>query len=128
MPYKTVSLGFDHAFLVEDFLCKIDTMAKKHQNIEVILYSGTSGEILQMLRERKIDYAILSEKDEDLIPEAEKSHDIFLKPNILWMDGCDTYIESCSKEATAVKVYWIPKYIIEDKLFFSEIIRKLSRE
>ena len=128
MLYKTVSLGFDHVFLVEDFLSKIDTIAKKHQNIEVILYSGTSGEILQMLRERKIDYAILSEENEKLIPEAEKSQDIFLEPGILWMDGCDTYIEPFSKESTAVRAYWLPKNIIKDKLFFSEMIMELSRE
>ena len=127
MPYKTVSLGFDHVFLVEDFLCKIDTIAKKHQNIEVILYSGTSGEILQMLREKKIDYAILSEENENFIPEAERSQDIFLEPNILWMDGCDTCIEPCSKESTAVRAYWIPKYIVKDKLFFSEMITELAR-
>ena len=128
MLYKTVSLGFDHVFLVEDFLSKIDTIAKKHQNIEVILYSGTSGEILQMLRERKIDYAILSEENEKLIPEAEKSQDIFLEPGILWMDGCDTYIEPCSKESTAVRAYWLPKNIIKDNLFFSKMIMELSRE
>ena len=47
--------------LVEDFLLKMEAINCHHDAVEVIIYSSTADEIIKMLQDGAIDYAVIAE-------------------------------------------------------------------
>lgn len=122
---KLIYVGFDMPSLVEDFFNKIDKVDKHHHAIEVIVYYGMHDEIIKMLQEGALDYAVMSTSEKKVNIENINSKEFSLKPEKLRTNLSNVNIDVVNCEYKNAVALWISNGMSKEKQFFSNLILQL---